>query len=85
VVATCAFCLADVDPEAPGGLSMGIGSERVETRQGFYVHAACLAEKLHPDTQFDPETFEPVDDDDAPYLPLQRALQARGRGSRGEK
>ena len=52
---------------------MGVGSERGGGSQGFFVHATCIAERLHPEVPFDgnfgpsflcPCCREPVDSAD---------------------
>lgn len=55
----CAFCGVSFDTDDRGALWMGIGSDRVEISQGFYVHGTCIAERLHPEMPFDAFSFEP--------------------------
>lgn len=43
---------------------MAIGSDRVEGKQGLYVHATRIGERLRPEVPFLASTFEPDDPDD---------------------
>ena len=63
----CAFCLITLDTAAPGSLWMGVGSDRVEGSQGFYVHGTCIAERLHPEMMFVAASFEPGWADDPEF------------------
>lgn len=56
--ATCAFCGVALGAEAPGSLLLSVESARNDASQAFFVHAQCLASRLHHEIPFDPYMFE---------------------------
>jgi hypothetical protein len=55
----CAFCGEQLQLDQPGSVFIVVGSERDPARQELFAHAPCLAERLHPQTPFEPKVFEP--------------------------